>query len=641
MWAVLLQVVAVAAGWQIIRQLPWTWRRGEALAASVAVGYSLAAWLYFAVALAAGWAVALPMVSILLAGATVLSWWKLPRRAQLTSTSYVPVAGWQRWIVRVSVLGGVAAVSHLVFLSYQFPAADGSWLSNGNVWGDGPLHVTLVNQFAHGQQLDLVSPVYKQVLLTYPLIADFWSGVLMRLTSSWHIGLMLPSLVMILALMQLLFSFGYRLLGSARAAWLAWLMIVFSGSLRGGFQLTQTLLTKGLEGYHAKVGTSIPFATGDNYLNFFHSHPLPQRAYLFGMALLLVVLTGLVELYRRHRQQKHEQWRLAAVLTGVCGGLLPLVHTHSFMVLAGLLGLATIGLWLKHRRWPAGWWLMLGIMAALAAPQIIWQFTSTFHSGFSRWTWGWMMTNFEPTPHDFWPRFWLWNVGWLFVMIVAGWYWLRQLRAQAEIWLVYLAGVAIFVIANVYIFQPSYWDNMKFFEYAFWLIMLASGWVLAAWSRKRPGAIVVAGIMASLTVMGFYTLVLSGPKLTFQLLSPTDVKFGETLRNELPASSYVLVGDRHNHPVTMLAGAKVLMTFGGWYNLYDGNWIQTLQDRGTMLTGEAGAAGLIQQYGLAYAVFSDAEVMNGEANLQFYQDNYKLVMYEYGWWVYSLREGSR
>jgi hypothetical protein len=55
LWAVVLQILAVAVGWQVVRQLPVTWRRLEALAASVAVGFALCAWVFFAGAVTVGW----------------------------------------------------------------------------------------------------------------------------------------------------------------------------------------------------------------------------------------------------------------------------------------------------------------------------------------------------------------------------------------------------------------------------------------------------------------------------------------------------------------------------------------------------------------------------------------------------------
>ena len=137
--------------------------------------------------------------------------------------------------------------------------------------------------------------------------------------------------------------------------------------------------------------------------------------------------------------------------------------------------------------------------------------------------------------------------------------------------------------------------------------------------------------------MGFFTLVLSGPQLTFELLSSQDVTVGQYVENNLPQDAYILVGDRHNNPATMLGDRKVLMTFSGWYNLYDANWPQTLADRGTMLAGGEGAADLISKYGVTYAIFSDQEVASGEANLAYYSEHYYLEYGLNGWYIFDLQ----
>jgi spore germination protein YaaH len=79
------------------------------------------------------------------------------------------------------------------------------------------------------------------------------------------------------------------------------------------------------------------------------------------------------------------------------------------------------------------------------------------------------------------------------------------------------------------------------------------------------------------------------------------------------------------------------MTFGGWYNLYGGDWPTTYQDRGYMLAGSSNAEGLIQHYGVNMAALSDAEISSGEANLEFFQTHYRKFYYSGGWWVFDLR----
>jgi hypothetical protein len=226
------------------------------------------------------------------------------------------------------------------------------------------------------------------------------------------------------------------------------------------------------------------------------------------------------------------------------------------------------------------------------------------------------------------------------VMMVAGWYLLKRVQAKAEVWLVYAAGVVIFIAGNVYIFQPSVWDNMKLFEYSAWFLMLASAAVLAVWCKHWWGRVVTGIIMLSLCAAGFITLILGARLESYPLLSADEVKFGEHMQVALPANAYLLVGDRHNSPITMFSDRKVLMTYAGWENLYGKDWVTTLANRQVMLSGGPGAEDLIKDYGVNFAAFSDSELYSEGINLDWFRSNFKLVDYEAGWWVFDLRQRS-
>jgi hypothetical protein len=234
--------------------------------------------------------------------------------------------------------------------------------------------------------------------------------------------------------------------------------------------------------------------------------------------------------------------------------------------------------------------------------------------------------------------FWFGQIGVLLLVILFGWLILRRMKVSAELWLFYLAGVGIFLICNVYVFQPSVWDNMKFFEYALWFQMLVTGYIMAVWSRHWWAWIALIPIIFSLTIMGWYTLALTGPQLTFEMLSKDEVAFGTSMQKALPQDAYVLVGDRHNHPITMLSGHKVLMTYAGWYNLYNSQWPVVNQERSEMLKGTTEAPELLAKYGITHAVFSDSEITNGDASLEYFQERYTLLTHSANWWVFDIRK---
>lgn len=656
MLAILCMTLSVLAGWSLVRLFPFAVRRIEALSMSVAIGIPLVSWLIFICAKLLAFPIGLP-VALVLTALICTTQAYIPSR---TSFIRKPYSTRFRAFAWVGALVIAFIVGQLIYLSYQLPGPDGNWLSNGNAWGDAPLHISYANQFSMGDTVDLVSPSYLKVPLTYPFIGDFYSGILLRLGASWSFSLFAPSLLTTLALLYLIYSFGYRLLGSARASWMQLILIVFSGAVHGGWQLTQILFTQGTEAYNAFIGVSIPLSTHDNYLNFIHSHIIPQRSYLFGMALLLVILTGMLELYRAKPKQAwlqlkdltrkktllslfknraaRSKWLSSATLPLVVSiGMLPLVHAHSFLVLVGLSVLATLGLAIYRQALPKAWLTVFVGGFLLAVPQVLWQFRSTYDKHFQSWIHGWVMKDFSLVDGDVFG-FWFGQIGVLLLVILFGWLILRRMKVSAELWLFYLAGVGIFLICNIYVFQPSVWDNMKFFEYALWFQMLVSGYIMAVWSRHWWAWIALIPIIFSLTIMGWYTLALTGPQLTFEMLSKDEVAFGTSMQKALPQDAYVLVGDRHNHPITMLSGHKVLMTYAGWYNLYNSQWPVVNQERSEMLKGTPDASALLAKYGITHAVFSDSEITNGDANLEYFQEHYTLLTHSANWWVFDIRK---
>lgn len=636
LFSLLFVSLSLAAGWQIVRQLPMTFHRAEAVAYTVVVGLVFTVWTVFITTVLLGFAIGLPLAIVLLSLFSVVLQFATKTRCVITSQPYSKKWRWLAWIFTVAT--GLLLIT-LTYLSYQFPAPDGSWITNGNVYGDGPLHVSLANQFALGNSVDLVSAVYQKSPLTYPFLGDFYSGILRRLGADWQLAMTLPSVLMIVSLAQLVFSAGYRLLRSVIGAWLQFLMLLFGGSFHGGLVLGGVLLTQGITAYNAKIGNSIAFATGDQYLNIVYSHFLPQRSYLFGMALFIIAMSIALELYRGFgKKVSLKRVRIAAMIAGVSVGAMPMVHMHSFLVIGVLLGLSTT-LMLIHRRLPNGWLWMIVCALVVAAPQLIWQVGHSLHGHFISFITGWMMQNFSPITDTNLVWFWFGQLGVLLLTILVGWYWLRRYNAPVEIWLLYVSGVAIFVLCNVISFQPSLWDNMKLFNYAFWFLMVVTAFIFTKWWSYRLGRIVTVIGMVSLCLYGVLTLGISGPQLNFEVISKNDVAFGEQLRTETPTDAYILVSDRHSHPVTMLSDRKVLISYSGWYNLYGAEWEQVLADRDAMLQGVVNAQDLVAQYGLTHAVFSDEEATQGIVNVDYYLRHYRLVSHDFGWWVFDL--GSR
>jgi len=105
------------------------------------------------------------------------------------------------------------------------------------------------------------------------------------------------------------------------------------------------------------------------------------------------------------------------------------------------------------------------------------------NKSFFRIQWGWMAQD------TFFWNFWLKNLGLYLLFIIAGFIIALQLDHQKKIASFYGASIGIFVLANIFIFQPWEFDNTKIFMLWFLLSAALVAIFLIIFSVKRNGDI--------------------------------------------------------------------------------------------------------------------------------------------------------
>jgi hypothetical protein len=621
--------LCTAVGWQVVRLLPITAHKLEAAAMSVTIGLNLGSWIAFLFGLIFGFPIGLIIAfTVLLASQLAYLWIK--GRILLISTRYH-----SRW--RIPALFTSAFITifilNITYATFQIPGPNGDWVLGGFSSGDFALHSALAGQFAHGNTVDLVSPVYLRTKLVYPFIPDFLSGMMLRLGSSWLDAFVLPTLLMMTALMQLIWSFGYRLTRSVGAAWLSFLIFIFSGSATGGIIAIYKLLCR-TPGFIPSVAFEPIFNSGERYFNFILEEALPQHAYLFGLPMLICILIICLELYRE--SIRPHLAKTTGLATGVLIGLMPLIHTHSFLVAIGLISLGTVFILVRRRRLPAGWIYTIVTAVLIALPQLYWQFHNSFGSHFIRLIFGWKLLYLQESPPINWFIHWGSQLGFILIFMLIGWYWLRRYIATAEIWFFYWSGMGVFALSNLIIFQPSYYDNMKFFMYATWLLSLPIAFVLRQWWRTMPGRIATSLLIVNLTLTGVISIFLIAPFMYTDYLSKNDIILAAKMDHDLPRDAYFLTSSTSSAPITLMANRKDMIHTDDWVNLYDERASTIIRDRDIMMHGGDQARSLMKLYGVNYASINYADIEQRSANLQFFQNNFKLVAQNEHYWIFDL-----
>jgi hypothetical protein len=608
MFAILQVVAAAWFGRGVIRRLglPLTLLEERALAGAVAL--VLAPWVLFLAAWAVGFALGLPLATTaLLVGGHLLGRDRAPPpRPDMPATSLLS------WIALVVVFA-------LAFHGHMLHVEGGGLFTGGSTYGDLALHATLANHFA-STEIGFASPLVANQALTYPILGDFVVACLMRGGWSISTAFAVSGFISVAVSFALIQAVVLRMFGSRRAATIAVWLIVLSGSGAGLYYAIRDFASHGLPTSFA----SLPSYAHDRsrglvWANFTSDFLLPQRAFL-------AALPGAWAAVWATRQAFEGRERRALVLATMTIGALPFFHVHAFLIAFGLLGWCTLWRTARDGRAARDWWIALAAALVLAAPQLAWQFGESWGTSFGRWQLGWL----APKGGVAW--FWVKNLGAvLFLAPLAFRVAWRQGRDGFAGALVGAATV-VFIAANLYVFQPHDWDNMKFFLYAFMFVAVVLAGALATWRSRFP---IAALAIFAMTASGALTLVRELDKHD-QIASTRDLELARELRRVLPADARVLTSDQHNHVVPMLTGRNIVMGYRGWLWTYGIDYHRLERDVATMFAGKSSADPLLRKYGVTHIYVGPGEKKTLHADLERLRARYRRVLDRNGIEVFAL-----
>jgi len=619
---VLFLLVAFGVGWSVLRLFPLQLSRLDYLASSAVLGIVLSSWLFFLTGWLLGYGIGVP-VSLILCGLVLIGSWVWQRKgAPSIARDELVMIGWRVWVRIFLSLLVVVGAGYIVF-RHSLPIQDGIWYQPGYSWSDLSLHMSLISNVAYQPSFRFTLPIYYTGSLSYPFLVDVFSGILLRMGGSWQLALFLPTVTLLLSLVQLSLSVVGKMLKSVRAAWIHLLLFLCSGSAWGLYLFIQDAHTQGVAVAAQGLDyTNIEQGEGLFFANSVTSHLLPQRGFLLGMAIALFIIF----LFLQPRMKKYYGF------LGVLVGLLPFIHVHTFFVLWGLMLCLLIADSIQTKRWSSSYWLPLGVALVCACPQLIWQLHTTYHQAFGSWYLGWarpadvplgvfLLKNFGIALLFFASSFW-----------VAKKYFSGRAVLQAILWLSWL----IITVVHIRIFQPNPFDNMKFLLYGYWGISLVTAFLLARWSRYWYGALV--GLICLVLLCGSGALAIVREfSVEYQEFTPQEVRFAQDVRTLIPVDAHVLTTIRHNHPLPTLTGRRILLGYTGWLWSYGIAYEGIEQDVQHIWQGGADASELLKKYDVQYVVFSDQEVYPTRINLAFFLQHSDLMYHQNGWYIFKVQ----
>ncbi len=419
------------------------------------------------------------------------------------------------------------------------------------------MHIALSANFAFRPVSEwFVSlPVFSNAPVTYPFITNLISGILWRIGFSLPLSFLLPSLLTTGLMLVLLYETFRVFLHSKKKTILAATVFLCSGGL-GFFRV---LFDKGLSGLLDSTQSMTQIELYKLEMNsVIPSMFVPQRAFLLGFPVGLLIMAIL---YKEFLAQSNKQHTMRLVGAGILAGLLPIIHTHTYLVIvffSAWIGIVRIQ---KLRQWM---WYVIPATILSFVVYILFLHKGIAAQNFFTLHIGWLAGDSLKS----WVSFWLQNWGIFLPLALIGTVRLYMQQKRDIVWVVSFFWF-LFALANVVQFQPQQWDNTKMFAWVYFGLSIPVVWAMSwiASYGKRPFAwLVFLSLTGILCVSGAVDLMhnLDFQRKTFEMLSAEQVQLGEYVRLHTMPDAVFLSRPIVSNPVSMIGGRSVYLGYPGW-----------------------------------------------------------------------------
>lgn len=642
-----LLIMLIAAGglaltYLIVDDEPFMWR----LAAGTVIGSALCGTAVFVIAMLFGLNTVTAAAAIVISMAPLAIFRRRNERKRLT-------LDWNR--AKGKLQGGsfrksISVAFYVFFLvlfcvffgKEMYETQDGIFTGGSQNLGDLPFHLGAIFSFTDGANFPPQNPSFAGARFSYPFVADLLTAQFIKLGADVAGAMFVQNVAWAVSLLVLLERFVFRLTGDRLAGKIAPWLLFFSGGLgflwffsdywhqaKGFFEFLWNLPKDYTIGPDLRWGNSL--------VTLF----LTQRSLLLGMPLTIFVLGVLWRIFARENvatksetvekgkrekvtptDDKHiftfSHFHIAAFVTGLIAGTLPLVHLHSLAVLF----VVTVFLFgFRPERWRE--WIAFGLGVALVAvPELAWSMlgTATRPSEFFAWHFGWD----HGETNILW--FWVKNTGLLIPILIAGIY-LFQKSKQSEkdgengrrLLLFYTPFLFCFLVSNATKLAPWEWDNIKILIYWFvGSIPLVAYALSIAWKK--------GGYVRAAAALGILVLTLAGAldvwrtvsgQIKTRVFDHDAIAIAELIKQKTRPDSLFLNAPTYNTAVA-LTGRRSLIRYPGHLMSHGIDYREREEAVKTIYRGAPEADDLLARFGIDYVLVSGEEAGSLNVNRAYF-----------------------
>ena len=478
-----------------------------------------------------------------------------------------------------------------------------------NNGGDLPLHIGIITGFLQGTNFPPEHPEFAGARLTYPFLPDFIAAIFARAGASLLGSMFLENFVLVLALVGLLHYWVLNLTRDALGAVISPVLILFSGGL--GWMSALRDIGQSKEDFfallmHLPRGYTVMWDGIYRFGNILNMLAM-QRTLLLGLPLSVIVLTlwwkaiGDGEYTSGDTFQRFRIFqRRRMIAAGVIAGLLPLIHTYTFIVVMG----TGACLALLFRQWRV-WSVFFTVALLVAAPQVflLLDDSAMRARNFFGWHWGLYLAG----NNFFW--FWIMNTGIFIPMLLISILWRgRTPIARRALLLFYLPFALCFIVPNLVRLSPWRWDGLKVM--LFWYLASVP-WIALSLARLWRGngltRLAAMGLFVSLIAAGSLDVWRGISGAAKQRLYNRDaVAFADSIVKRTHARALILHAPYYND-VVFLTGRRSVM--GNTDHLFSHglDYSSRADDVKRMFAGGPDADALMRHYRVEYVVIEPVD----------------------------------
>jgi len=551
-------------------------------------------------------------------------------------------------VLPLTVLSGYLQYTHCLRVDEV-----GNWNVGQSTYGDLPMHTAFITSLKNVPFPPEYS-FFPGTRLSYPFLMDSLSTTFYLMGCSLQLSMILPGTLMMALCFMGVMCLARQMTSGRTAIVLAALLFFLNGGLgflydfdlAGGFEAdgTPTFWTRIeaiLQGYY-KTPTNQPDPNNLRWSNVIADLMIPQRTLLGGWCM---VIPCLYLLWMTFDPDHMEKKRIRpVVLLGIWSGLLPLIHTHSFLALA----LCSLGMMLYDLRHEKDRWEVFrhyliygGLAAALSIPQLFgFTFTQTFQEGshsFLTFQFNWVNNRGGQGMRDFYFWFYIKNIGLPVIALVLALFEKDKRNRRT------FSGAAVIILAAELIrFQPNEYDNNKLF-YLAWLLccMIVANWCREMWRRLEGlrARRVIAAMLACATFLSAGLTLWRECVSSYQAFSVYAVEAGEYVRDHTEEDAVFLTGNHHLNPVSSIAGRTIVCGPDLWLYWHGFDTSERKADLRAFYADPAGNAQVLAKYDVDYIYVSSYERADYTVNFEALNELFEPVFSNWEATIWKVPEG--